>query len=243
MRRLMMPLLIALLAVAIHVDWHLARPMHHRLSLAWSQHWIVAAILFGIAGWLIARAWPDRPLRPALTIVGLAVLAAQGIEPVLEVALYQHRLGFPNDPSRWLAFAICLAAGLPALGAALWLTRPRDNAARPTGVSLKPRHFYLGLCVLGVLLPNAPFVGWVRDHGLDARLFVHDLFANGVSSFFGLDVVLSALVVCGFVLIEGRRIGLRRLWMPIVALLVVGVSLGLPLFLYQRQLRLDRASG
>src|SRR4051812_7959256 len=108
---------------------------------------------------------------------------------------------------------------------------------------MKTRNFYLALCVLGVIVPNAPFFRWMGEHGLDARLFVRDLFANGVSSFFGLDVVLSALVVCGFVLIEGRRIGLRRLWMPIVALLVVGVSLGLPLFLYQRQLRLDRASG
>lgn len=107
---------------------------------------------------------------------------------------------------------------------------------------MKIRHFYLGLSVLGVLLPNAPFLRWVMQHGPDARLFVRDLFANGVSSFFGLDVVLSALVVVGFVLFEGRRLGLRRLWMPIAALFVVGVSLGLPLFLYQRQIRLDRAA-
>jgi Terpene cyclase DEP1 len=107
---------------------------------------------------------------------------------------------------------------------------------------MKTRHFYLSLCVLGVLLPNAPFLRWVVDHGLSPRLFVHDLFANGVSSFFGLDVLLSALVVCGFVLTEGRRLGLRQLWMPIAALCVVGVSLGLPLFLYQRQRHLDRVA-
>ena len=58
-------------------------------------------------------------------------------------------------------------------------------------------------------------------------------------SFFGLDVLLTALVVCAFVIVEGRRIGLRRLWMPIAAVCLVGVSLGLPLFLYQRQRRLD----
>jgi membrane associated rhomboid family serine protease len=107
---------------------------------------------------------------------------------------------------------------------------------------MKTRHLYLALAVLGVLLPNAPFFRWVMDHGLDARQFVTDLFANGVSSFFGLDVVLSALVVCAFVLSEGRRLGLKRLWMPIAALFLVGVSLGLPLFLYQRQRRLDHAS-
>ena len=105
---------------------------------------------------------------------------------------------------------------------------------------MKPRRFYLALCILGVALPNAPFFSWLAEHGVAPRLFVHDLFANGVSSFFGLDVVLSALVVCGFVFFEGRRLGLRRLWMPIAAVGLVGVSLGLPLFLYQRQRELDR---
>jgi hypothetical protein len=106
---------------------------------------------------------------------------------------------------------------------------------------MRPRHFYLSLCLFGVILPNAPFLHWLSEHGVAPGLFVHDLFANGVSSFFGLDVLLSALVVGGFVLIEGRRLGMRRLWMPIAALCLVGVSLGLPLFLYQRQRRLDIA--
>ncbi|HKN68051.1 MAG TPA: DUF2834 domain-containing protein [Gemmatimonadaceae bacterium] len=107
---------------------------------------------------------------------------------------------------------------------------------------MKMRHFYLALSVVGVLIPNAPFYPWLAQHGLDGRRFVTDLFANGVSSFFGLDVVITALVVCGFVIVEGRRLGLRRLWMPIVAICVVGVSLGLPLFLYQRQRQLDASA-
>jgi len=37
------------------------------------------------------------------------------------------------------------------------------------------------------------------------------------------------------VLGEGRRAGVRHLWAPIAANLVVGVSLGLPLFLYLRE--------
>ena len=106
---------------------------------------------------------------------------------------------------------------------------------------MRARHFYLGLAALGLIIPNQPFYGWIANHGLDGRLFVRDLFANGVSSFFGLDVIISALVVGGFVLIEGRRLGLRRLWLPIAAVGLVGVSLGLPLFLYQRQRQLDRS--
>jgi len=51
-------------------------------------------------------------------------------------------------------------------------------------------------------------------------------------------VVLWALVV-----IEGRRAGVKHLWAPIAANLAVGVSLGLPLFLYMREERLERSTG
>ena len=107
---------------------------------------------------------------------------------------------------------------------------------------MKPRHFYLGLSLLGLLIPNSAFWPWLVAHGLDPQLFVRDLFANGVSAFFGLDVVLSALALGGFVLIEGKRLGLQHRWVPIVATCLIGVSLGLPLFLYQRQVHLERAA-
>ncbi len=107
---------------------------------------------------------------------------------------------------------------------------------------MRVRHFYLGLCILGLVLPNSLFAPWVAAHGLSPRLFVRDLFSNGVSAFFGADVVLSALVLCGFVLVEGKRIALPRRWLPIAAVCLVGVSLALPLFLYQRQVHLDRTA-
>lgn len=107
---------------------------------------------------------------------------------------------------------------------------------------MRARHFYLGLGLLGLLLPNSLFLPWLVAHGPDPERFVRDLFANGVSAFFGTDVLVSALVVCGFVLIEGARLRLPRRWIPILAVCLVGVSLGLPLFLYQRQVHLDRAA-
>lgn len=104
---------------------------------------------------------------------------------------------------------------------------------------MKTRHLYLVLCVLGLLLPNAAFAPWLFEHGLSPALFVRDLFANGVSGFFALDVVISAVAVCAFAAVEGRRLRLRGWWVAIAAVALVGVSLGLPLFLYQRQRHLD----
>ena len=107
---------------------------------------------------------------------------------------------------------------------------------------MRQRHLYLVLCALGLAIPNAAFWPWFLTHGVAPRQFVNDLFANGVAAFFGLDVVLTALVLIVFVEFEGRRLRLANRWLPIAAACLVGVSLGLPLFLYQRQLHLDRAN-
>jgi hypothetical protein len=105
-----------------------------------------------------------------------------------------------------------------------------------------PRWAYLLLCLLGTLLPYSQLVPWLLVHGFDPSLFFRELFANGISSFFGMDVFVSTLVLWAFVVLEGRRLGVRHLWAPILASLTVGVSLGLPLFLYLRQARLESTS-
>jgi hypothetical protein len=102
---------------------------------------------------------------------------------------------------------------------------------------MRPKHVYLGLCVMGTILPLAAFLPFLRSHGLDVGEFMGQLFGTAVSSFFGWDVIVSSLVLWAFVLYEGRRLEMARLWAPIAANLLVGVSLGLPLFLYMRELR------
>ena len=97
------------------------------------------------------------------------------------------------------------------------------------------QYLYLALCVMGVILPYSQLLPFLSEHGLDIRLLVEQMFANRVSAFFGLDVVVSSLVLWAFVFIEGRRRKMRHLWVPVVGNLVVGVSLGLPLFLYMRE--------
>lgn len=97
---------------------------------------------------------------------------------------------------------------------------------------MKLKTLYLLLSLLGAVLPLAAFLPWLLEHGLDFRLLFADLFANRVSAFFGLDVVVSAIVVIVFAWCERR---LRLWWLPVLATLSVGVSLGLPLLLYLRE--------
>ena len=101
------------------------------------------------------------------------------------------------------------------------------------------RHVYIGLCLLGAILPYSQFVPWLDAHGLDLSLFFSELFSTRIGAFFGLDVLVSALVLFVFMTVEGRRLGMTKLWLPAMATIAVGVSLGLPLFLYMRQSTLD----
>jgi hypothetical protein len=100
---------------------------------------------------------------------------------------------------------------------------------------MRPKHLYFCLAVLGLVLPYSQFVPFLQEHGLDLRLMIDQLFANRISAFFGLDVIVSAVVLWIFVRVEGRRLGMSRLWVPLLAVLTVGVSLALPLFLYLRE--------
>jgi len=99
---------------------------------------------------------------------------------------------------------------------------------------------YLLLCILGFALPYSQFIPWAMEHGLDMRLFLQQLFANRIGGFFGLDVLVSAVTLIGFVRNEGGRLKMDRLWLPIASVLLVGVSLGFPLFLYLRERELER---
>ena len=74
------------------------------------------------------------------------------------------------------------------------------------------------------------------------QLFVQQLFANKISGFFGLDVVVSSVVFWVFVCSEGTRLKMRHLWIYIVCNLLVGVSMGLPLFLMMRESEVDRST-
>ena len=101
------------------------------------------------------------------------------------------------------------------------------------------KNTYLALCVLGAVLPYWQFVPWVAANGLNLRLFVEQLFANRIGGFFGMDVLVSAIALMVFVGNERPRLRGWTRWLPLAAVLMVGVSLALPLFLYLRERNLE----
>lgn len=96
------------------------------------------------------------------------------------------------------------------------------------------RRVYLLLFLAGVVIPYLEFGPWVVEHGLNLGLMIEQLFANRIGAFFGADVAVAAVAVFIFAAFERRRIG-RLWWLPILAVLLAGVSAGLPLLLYLRE--------
>ncbi|HME89320.1 MAG TPA: DUF2834 domain-containing protein [Chthoniobacterales bacterium] len=106
---------------------------------------------------------------------------------------------------------------------------------------MKVRYLYLIFALIGLILPYWQFIPWIAEHhALNMSIFFRELFANRISAFFAMDVIVSAIVLISFIQTEGKRLQMRLLWLPTLGTLFVGVSFGLPVFLYLRQLQLDR---
>lgn len=102
------------------------------------------------------------------------------------------------------------------------------------------KYFYGVLCLLGALLPCGMFVPWVIENGINIRLFVAEAASTRIGAFAWLDVLVSGVVLIAFILVEGARMQMKKLWLPILGTCAVGVSFGLPLFLLQRELHVER---
>ncbi len=103
------------------------------------------------------------------------------------------------------------------------------------------RYVYAALCVLGILLPYSQMVPWVADNGFDLGAMVEEAGSTRMGAFAWMDAGVAGLTLVAFILLEGRRLRMRALWLPVAAVFAVGVSLGFPLFLLMREVQGSRA--
>lgn len=92
---------------------------------------------------------------------------------------------------------------------------------------------YAVLLALGTLIPLFRIVPWLIDNGFDIRLFLDQLFANPVSSFFALDVIMAVITLLVLARIDRELSGRQRIAVALGALL--GASVGLPMYLLLRE--------
>ena len=94
---------------------------------------------------------------------------------------------------------------------------------------------YLLLALIGLALPYCFFVSFVAHSGFDLAAFFKQLFGTEISSFFAVDLMISAVVFLVYVRDEARRCRMGRWWLYIAATLLVGLSFAFPIFLYMRE--------
>ncbi len=74
----------------------------------------------------------------------------------------------------------------------------------------------------------------------DDGSFVDQMTANGVATFMLIDLAVVAVIGLVFMVVEGRRLGMRFLWVYVLLTFAVAISVSLPLFLIARQVHLAR---
>ncbi|MGO4528549.1 DUF2834 domain-containing protein [Paenibacillus sp. 2TAF8] len=102
------------------------------------------------------------------------------------------------------------------------------------------KYFFGLLSILGIIIPYMEFIPWISENGFNLMILLNEATENRISAFAWLDIIIAAIVLIGFILYEGKRIGVKHKWIPIIGTLTVGVSFGLPLFLLLREIQMEK---
>jgi hypothetical protein len=107
----------------MHLDWHVARPAVHHLSLGWRWHWLLAVPACALTAWYVLRAWPSRPWGASMAVFGVALLLAGVVEPAWEYWIDGASPEWAFGRARVGALGAFLAVGAITHAAIVVLTR------------------------------------------------------------------------------------------------------------------------
>jgi hypothetical protein len=106
--------------------------------------------------------------------------------------------------------------------------------------SLYRQWTYGTLAVLGLILPwyfNLQFMA-ANEVG-DLRAFVAACFANPAAGSLTMDATVASVAFVAWLLVEAKRLSMRRAWAYIVLIPTVAFAFAFPLFLLMRERRLQ----
>ncbi|OAN97444.1 DUF2834 domain-containing protein [Sulfitobacter geojensis] len=96
------------------------------------------------------------------------------------------------------------------------------------------RMVYLALAAWGAVHPMYYFIAWFRENGFDIMGMVDAWHANAAASGLVWDLTIAAITLTVWILAE---VAVRRNWGALIAIpatFCIGVSCGLPLYLFLR---------
>lgn len=100
---------------------------------------------------------------------------------------------------------------------------------------------YLALAIIGAVLPWLANLEFIRQsgHSFDLSLFVAQANANPASRSLSRDLAVAATAVTVWIVVEGRRLRMRGVWLVLLCCVTVAFACGAPLFLFLRERRLQ----
>ncbi|MBW4709705.1 DUF2834 domain-containing protein [Roseobacter sp. YSTF-M11] len=96
------------------------------------------------------------------------------------------------------------------------------------------RIVFLALAVWGAVHPMSYFIGWFSENGYDLMAMVDAWHANAATSGLVWDLTIAAVTLTVWIIAETIR---SRRWVGLLAIpatFCIGVSCGLPLYLFLR---------
>ncbi len=102
------------------------------------------------------------------------------------------------------------------------------------------KRLYLLLTVLGTVVPYGASYPWFVENGFNLPLLLTDAFSGPISSFAWLDVVIAAITLVCFIFADAKRHQVGWYPLAVIATFTIGVSAGLPLYLYLRELAKEK---
>ncbi len=100
---------------------------------------------------------------------------------------------------------------------------------------------FLVLAVVGVIMPYSQLPAMLEDGQYSLIDHFAAVYSSPETAFFGWDLAVAALAFIPFLIFETRRHGIRYWWISLIGSMVVGLSFGLPFFLFLRERSLARA--
>ena len=97
------------------------------------------------------------------------------------------------------------------------------------------RWLWLALAVWGAVHPMSYFLQWFAEHGFTLMGMVEAWHANAASSGLVWDLTIAAITLTIWMLMETARQSNRVGLLAIPATFCIGVSCGLPLYLFLRK--------
>ena len=96
------------------------------------------------------------------------------------------------------------------------------------------RMIYLALAIWGAIHPMYYFISWFNENGYDLTAMVDAWHVNAATSGLVWDLTIAAVTLTVFIIAE---VAVRRNWIALLAIpatFCIGVSCGLPLYLFLR---------